>query len=313
MRMPAATEPPPSRPSPGGDRFRRRASSRRTGLLGVLLGASLAPLATLTRLSTLAGLAGLAGLPTGCAAIYPERATPVREPIAGQILQPPPQLNFVWVAIEEGEVPPKTRDGRRWRDSKSGAPNPFAIVFVNGRELLRTRPRSDTYRPRWDDAPRGNFRFNAGDRVRVELWDSALIGHPICVREIGPVSERWAEEGRVDARCDDGARVTLRWEPAHGRYGYGFSYEFRTYDVFVSRVSAESPAARAGLRVGDQIVSLGGRSASSLKSGELQSYLNAPRGEGVTLGIRRADGSNAEISLKEGAIYPLFSEVGTLP
>lgn len=256
---------------------------------------------------------GLAVLAAGCSAIYPEVQTPLRTPITGQTLQPPPGQNFVWVAFEEGEVPQRTRDGRRWRDSKSGAPNPFAIVFVNGRELLRTNPVSDVFTTHWESAPRGNFKFNAGDRVRVELWDAGLVGHPICVRELGPVSDRWADEGRVDARCGDGSRVTLKWEPAHGRHGYGFSYEFRTYDLFISRVFAESPAARSGLKAGDQIVSLGGRPASAMKSGEVQSYLNAPRAEGVRLRVRHSDGAEAEIALKEGAIYPLFSEVGPLP
>lgn len=290
---PAAPRQPPPRPRPvAGWPSRRRPAAWRARLAGAALALACGP---------------------GCAAIYPEVQTPVRAPIAGQTLQPAPDPHFVWVAVDEGEVPPKTRDGRRWRDSKSGAPNPFAIVFVNGRELLRTESRSDTFRPRWDDAPRGNFRFNAGDRIRVELWDAGLVNHPICVRELGPVSETWAEAGRVDARCADDGRLTLRWEPAHGRHGYGFSYEFRTYDVFVSRVSAESPAARAGLRVGDQLVSLGGRPVQGMKSGEVQSYLNAPRAEGVRIGVRRADGTAADIALKEGAIYPLFSEVGTLP
>ncbi len=289
---PAAPETPPSRPRPGGGRPRPHAR------------------ATWARRAAWAAWALALG---GCAAIYPEVQTPVRPPIAGQTLQPPPGRHLVWVAFDEGEVPPKTRDGRRWRDSKSGAPSPFAIVFVNGRELLRTNPRSGTFRPRWEDAPRGNFHFNAGDRVRVELWDAGLVSHPICVRELGPVSERWADEGRVEARCEDGARVALKWEPAHGRHGYGFAYEFRTYDVYVSRVSAESPAARAGLRAGDQLVSLGGRSASAMKSGEVQSYLNAPRAEGVRLGVKHADGTTFELLLKEGAIYPLFSEVGPLP
>jgi membrane-associated protease RseP (regulator of RpoE activity) len=261
----------------------------------------------------LAGAAACLALGSGCAAIYPEVQTPARTPIAGQILTPPPGRLFVWVAIESAEVPPLTRDGRRWRTSSSGAPNPFAIVFVNGRELLRTNPRSDTYRPTWPDSPRGNFHFTTGDRVRVELWDAGLVNHPICVREIGAVSERWADEGRVEARCEDDGFVTLRWEPAHGRYGYGFAYEFRTYDVFVSRVSAESPAARAGLKAGDQIVSLNGRLARDMPAGEVRSYLNAPRAEGVRMSIKHEGGAPAEIVLKEGAIYPLFSEVGTLP
>ncbi|HEU4408865.1 MAG TPA: PDZ domain-containing protein [Polyangiaceae bacterium] len=306
MTRHAAPESSPHRPGRGP----RPPASWRARLAGAAARAAGAA----ARRARGAGVGALLALGAGCSAIYPEVQTPLRAPIAGQTLQPPPERHFVWVAVEEGEVPRRTRDGRRWRDSKTGAPNPFAIVFVNGRELLRTNPVSDSFDPRWEDAPRGNFRFNAGDRVRVELWDAGLVNHAICVRELGPVSERWADQGRVDARCEDGARVTLRWEPAHGRHGYGFSYEFHTYDdVFVSRVFAESPAARAGLKAGDQLVSLGGRPARSMKRGEVQSYLNAPRAEGVRLRVRRPDGTEADLALKEGAVYPLFSEVGAVP
>jgi hypothetical protein len=320
-KPPAAPASPPLRPGGAGGRPalarggpRAAAARPRRPWAAALGGGALrggAPALALGRGALRA--AAVAALGAGCAAIYPEVRTPERAPLPGQTLQPPPGPYVVWVTVDGGEVPARTRDGRRWRESASGAPSPFALVFVNGRELMRTGTRPATFAPRWADAPRGNYRFNAGDRVRVEMWDAGLVNRPICVQEIGPVNERWADEGRVEARCPDGSSVELRWEPAHGRHGYGFGYEFRTYDVFVSRVLAESPAGRAGLRPGDQLVALGGRPVKAMKAGEVQSYLNAPRAEGVRLGVKRPDGTAAQIDLKEGAIYPLVSEVGPVP
>jgi hypothetical protein len=49
-----------------------------------------------------------------------------------------------------------------------------------------------------------------------------------------------------------------------------------------------------------------------MKKGELQSTINTPHLEGMQAKVRHASGQEMTVTLKEGAIFPLFSEMGTL-
>lgn len=249
----------------------------------------------------------------GCAAVYPEIQTPLRSPAAHQLMDPPPPKDVHWVAFKEGTVPETTRDGRKWHELGNAKPNPYAILFLNGRELIRTDPESATERATWPNAPRGNYRLLPTDKLRVEVWEASLTQRPICVRDLGGANDDWNEDHEITIDCDSGAKVVLAWEDAHGRIGYGFFYELRTLDVFVTRVFEESPAYRAGIRPGDQLVTLGGRRPREMTPGEIQSYLAAPKMEGITVDVAHSDHSTATITVKDGAVYPLFSEIGTLP
>jgi hypothetical protein len=252
-------------------------------------------------------------LATACGAVYPELSTPLRAPAAATPLEPPPPKDVKWIAIKEGVAPERTRDGRAWHELGSKKPDPYAILFVNGKAIIRTNPEGSTLHPTWPDSPRGNFRIAQGDKVRVEMWESSLTQRPMCVKDLGFESDDWTSAHQVAADCEGGARVVIAWEPAHGRLGYGFHYELRTYDAYVTRVFQESPAGRAGIKPGDQIVSVNDRRVKEMKEGELQSKLNAPTMDGVKLELVHADKSPLAVTLKEGAVYPLYSESGSLP
>ena len=245
---------------------------------------------------------------SGCAAVYPEAQTPLRDPPGGRDLEPPPPKDLFYVALAGADVPERTRDGRAWHELGSKLPDPFAILFVNGKELIRTNRETSTLHPTWADAPRGNFRVVPGDRVRVELWEAALVNKPMCVKDLGSVQPEWAARKELDLECESGAHVKLTWEPARGKLGYGFFYEFRTSSVAVTRVFEESPAARAGLKPGDEIVLLGDRVAKSMKPTAVESFLGASRADGVSITIRHAGGEPTAIDLKEASVYPLYAE-----
>lgn len=248
-----------------------------------------------------------------CAAVYPELTTPVRVPLAAQQLDPPPPPDLYWISVREGTAPERTRDGRTWQELGGKLPDPFVILFINGKELLRTNPESNTLHPTWPDSPRGNFRIQRSDKLRVEMWQDALVRTPICVKNVGGDTEDWVATRQIRVSCDGGSEVIIAWEPAHGRSGYGFYYELRTENVHVTRVFEESPAARAGIRFNDQIVAVDGQTVRAMKAGDLQGHFNAQRTEGVEIELLHSDGVSAKVALKEGAIYPLFSEVGPLP
>jgi len=254
----------------------------------------------------------LASLVAGCSAVYPELQTPVRSAEGREIEAPPSGLR--WVAFKGANVPAETRDGRKWgSDLGRKSPDPYAVLLVNGKLLLKTPSQGGTLNPTWPEAPAGNFRLKDTDRFRVELWDSNTINdHPIGVKEVGRLDEEIERTGEADVECDSGAHVRIAFEPAHGRLGLGFYYELRIGEAYVTRMYQESPAGRAGIKPGDQIMMLDGKPVANMKTAEVQSILNTPHMNGLAITIRHAGGAEQALTLKEGAIYPLFSEMGTL-
>ncbi|HQP37444.1 MAG TPA: PDZ domain-containing protein [Polyangiaceae bacterium] len=248
-----------------------------------------------------------------CPAVYPEIKTPVRVVRAGQALDPPPPNDVRWIAFKGARIPALTRDGRRWgNDLAAGLPDAYAKLTINGVEALRTSIEKGTLTPSWAKSPRGNFRIQGQDKLRVEIWDTRVFNdHPIGIKDLGSMGaydQRGLEE--IQEECDSGATFTMSNEPAHGFVGYGLFYELRTYEAYVTRVYEESPASRLGIRPGDQIVSVDGQPVRGMAEGEVQSRFNAPAMQGLELSLRHEDGSTVTVTLKEGAVYPLFREIG---
>lgn len=242
----------------------------------------------------------------GCSAVYPEVATPARPAPNGATLDPPPPADLVFLRMEGGEIPARTRDGRAWDEVGGAKPDPFAIVFIGKRELFRTPTQSNSLTPTWPNQKKANYRVPVGAILRVEVWDANSINnHPICVSKVRAAPE----EGpllRVD--CDSDAKFTLRYEPAHAKLGLGLFYELRTTEVFVTRTIKESPATRAGLQRGDQILKVEDREVKELEEAELRSLINSHSRSGVTFVVRGTDGKEEKVSLKDGPIYPELGE-----
>ncbi len=246
----------------------------------------------------------------GCAAVYPEIATPLRDAPHGRELSPPAPDDMYYIEFKSAEIPELTRDGRKWDKIGGDAPDPFAKILVDDRELVRTPVQANTLTPSWPDQKRRNYRVAPGAQIRIEVWDSNPINnHPICVKKLSSLSGEADEHGEVALVCDSGARVTLRVEAARPKVGLGLFYELRTRDIFVTRVIADSPAGRAGLEGGDQIVKIMGQDTRDMDGGKAKSLVNANATMGVTLTIKKkANGDVADVVLKEGPIYATGSE-----
>jgi membrane-associated protease RseP (regulator of RpoE activity) len=243
-----------------------------------------------------------------CGAVYPEISTPVRAP-GTRPLDPPPPEDLVYLKFASAQIPTHTRDGRQWDSIGGSAPDPFAKLSIEDKEILLTPVQANTLRPTWPDQKVGNYRIPHGSRVRVELWDSnALNNHPICVESIANILAEANNDENLELRCDSGATIEIVVQPAHAKFGLGMFYELGTDDIHVTRVVGESPAARAKLRPGDQLLRIQGRDVKGMDAETARSLINANVSTGVNFAVKHADGSQADVTLKDGPIYPTVDE-----
>ena len=242
-----------------------------------------------------------------CAVVYPEVRTPIRTPPPGFSLIPPPPEDVLYLRFDGASIPKRTVDGREW-DNVGGAPDPFAKLLVNGKEIIVTPIESDTLSPKWGDQVRANYRIKRGSAVKVEVWDkNPITSHPICTEDVDDLHGEVSTEHPYEIVCESGARVRLVVEPAHGRLGLGLFYELHTERAFVTRVLEESPARRAGLATGDEIQRVQGQDVLTMEEGKLQSLINANASLGVEMTVKR-EGEVRQVTLRDGAIYPLVGE-----
>ena len=224
-------------------------------------------------------------------------------------LDPPPPEDLVYLKFAKAHIPTHTRDGRQWDSVGGAAPDPFAKLMIEEREILITPVEANTLSPTWPDQKVGNYRIPHGVPVRVELWDSnALNNHPICVESISNLLAETSDEQNLDLRCDSGATIEIVVQPAHAKFGLGLYYELGTEDIHVTRVIGESPAARAKLAAGDQLLRIQGRDVKGMDSETARSLINANVSTGVTFAVKHVNGSQEEVTLKDGPIYPLIDE-----
>ncbi len=242
----------------------------------------------------------------GCATAYPTFSTPVRDvpPTSGE-LDPAPPEDLFYLQMRSAKIPKRTRDGRAWDEVGGKAPDPFAIVFLDGREIFRTRPQADTLAPTWPGSPGGNFRVGPRAELRIELYDSNPVQHrPICMVEITGIDADAFTDGR-EVLCDSGGTVALVVEPAHAVWGVGAAFEVHFGEVVVTRVEPESPASRAGLVPGARIVAIQGKLVRDMVEGEARSLVNANLRTGISLTVLEADGATRTVKVREGPIYPV--------
>lgn len=245
---------------------------------------------------------------TACGAVYPELSTPVRA-AGSRKLEPPPPEDLVYLKFAGAQIPNRTRDGQQWDSVGGAAPDPFAKILIDGRDLVVTPVQANTLHPTWPDQRVGNYRIPRNVPVRVELWDSnAINNHPICVESIGNLLSEVSQEQTLELRCDSGATIELVVQPAHAKFGLGLYYELGNDEIRVTRVVSESPAARAKLKRGDQLLRIQGHDVKGMDQQTARSLINANASTGVALTIKRSDGSQEELTLKDGPMYPAIDE-----
>jgi hypothetical protein len=258
----------------------------------------------------LSRLVALSALGLGaCSAVYPELSTPVRNVPAGYRFDPPAPDDLLYVTFEKATIPARTRDGRDWDSTGGSLPDAFAKLMVDKVARVTTPVQSNSLQPTWPNQKRGNYRIPKGAEIVVELWDSNPINdRPICLERVRDLHDAALGEGRLEVSCESGAYVVLQVEPAHGQIGIGLSYELRTDEVFVTQVLRESPAARAKVYKGEQILRIMGEPTHNMDEKRVRSLMNANASTGLKLTLKDKLGREREIELRDGPIYASLDE-----
>jgi hypothetical protein len=226
----------------------------------------------------------------------------------GVALDPPAPSSVLWVRPTAAVIPTRTAGGKLW-DDVGGWPDAFAVFTVNGREVMRTEVVTDSLKPKWVYEG-GNFEISAGAELRIDLFDAdALKDIPIgSARFSAPTREELAS-GELELDIGRRGLVRLAIAEAQALLGLGFDYMFVRGDCVARQVLKHSPAGRAGMRVGDQIVNIAGRKVKAMGPKDVMSAFNAVPAKGILVVVLHEGGTTQSMTLLEGPVYPLHGEL----
>lgn len=195
---------------------------------------------------------------------YPRKSTPLSA-VPNLRTAPSDTPDDLWkLIIVSADVPRTQRSGLPWDEAK-GAPDPYVRLYVNGRELWRSPTVTDSLRPEFNASPPRNLAVARNERLRLELWDEdAVGGDPIGVYEGRALGEAILD-AETTLKLEGGATLTVRVARPEPHAGTGIAlYEIRKTALHLLEILPRSPAARAGLKAGDQITAIDGKTIDQL-------------------------------------------------
>lgn len=250
-------------------------------------------------------VAALACLPSllGCAAVFPRYTTATRR-VPAELLQErsitPPPDDVRTVSVLSAELPPSRTDGQAW--DSDGDPDLYAVILRDGVEVYRSPVAPNSLRPEWRDAE-VTLRVRPDSVLRFELWDDdGVVDQPVGAEQVTGIPSSALDGGNWVIRYQGNAFLRLGARPPEARFGMGVTFEVHEDYLRVISVEEGSPGAAAGLREGDRIVAIDGRTVQDL--GELDAHQAMDRGavRQVTLTVARGD-ARTPITVSPGAVY----------
>lgn len=244
----------------------------------------------------------LACAAAGC--VYPRRSTALSPVTSGNTASVSAPADLYTLTIVDAQVTPRKRGDLAW-DEGEGAPDPFVRVYRGDLLLFETPPLEDTYTPEWSATLPQNVQITSDAMLRLEVWDRDTIGSD----PIGQVRTRGLPQNAVlDAAArlllENGSWLTIRVTAPRAHRGVGLAeYEVRPDALVATRVLAHSPAARAGIVVGDAVVAIGDRRVSAMSDGEAASALSMASQRETRLLVRGREGRERTVELDRGFVW----------
>ena len=265
------------------------------------------------RFLTIALLAsGLCACNAGLKTSGEKLATKITEAPPGAALDPPPPPGVYWVRVKSGTVPKETPGNQKW-DEVGELPDPYVVLTLNGKEIMRTDPAGDTYSPTWDGEG-ANFAIGSGAELEILVRDSDAVGDDLLMgrAKFEPPSAAQLSAGIVELDTGRRGKVRIEFQKAHAVMGLGFDYWVQNGRLVIKEVWKNSPAGRAGVEPGDELLAIAGREIKQMRDRAVRSAINSISTGGAKMVIKKQSGSTDNIILKVGPIYPLFTEYGPI-
>ena len=103
------------------------------------------------------------------------------------------------------------------------------------------------------------------------------------------------------------AGLRVAWLAPLG-WGLGFRYELRNREAYVSAVYDYSPAARAGLKKGDRLMSIQGVDVATLDDEAVRSKVTVGARSKLVLQVLHPDRTPLALTIEPGPVYATWAE-----
>jgi hypothetical protein len=247
-------------------------------------------------LATLAGLAGCA---------YPRYTTPLHQELNLKLASKDHPPGLYTFQLLSAELPPTKMSGLNWDEDGSG-PDPFVRLYIDGTLVWESEVKENQLRPEWNAVLPRNVAIRPNSHFRLELWDrdTAVSADPIGGIEHRGLPENAVPDAQARLSLDSKATVLIMVSAPRPHKGVGLSVEARPDALKVIGLEPYSPAARAGVKVGDMIVAVGNERVSHMGPNDAISELSMAAERGHKLTLADSSGkSEREVTLDQGYVW----------
>jgi hypothetical protein len=239
---------------------------------------------------------------TACA--FARYSTPLYPAPAGRAASTDVPPNMVTLRILGAELPPTEISGLPWDDDGS-PPDAFFRLYIDGERVWESEVIENQLAPRWNAIAPRNVVIARSSRFRLELWDrdTAFSADPLgrLERDGLPATAGSGALARLEL---ERSVVSIQVDAPRAHEGLGLSVELRPDALIVLSVEDFSPAARAGMRLGDRILAIGGARIADGSSDLAMTRLSLAAERNYGLRVAGPDGKNArEVQLDRGYVW----------
>lgn len=255
------------------------------------------------RTSLVLALAVVLGV--GC--VYPRRGTSLttvhgNRTAQGTIHAPP---HLYRITVVEAHIQPRMRGDLDW-DDDGGLPDAQVRIYRDEQLVWESETIDDTLNPRWNATLPRNVEVPPHASMRFEVWDQDTVGgDPVGIHRDNGMPDTALPGADSRILLEGGSYLLLRADTPTPHRGVGIEeYEVRPDALVVTEVLPHSPASRAGLERGDQIVAVGDQRVSALSDARAASALSMAATRQTTLTVVK-DGESTEqtVELDRGFVW----------
>ena len=201
-------------------------------------------------------------------------------------------------------VLPETKGGGLAWDSDNTGPDPYLRLLVDGRVIWESPVQENTRRPQWNVTMPRNVYVPARSKFRIELWDEdTASSDPAGAFTRTGLPENALPDASARLSLDNMGSVTIVISKPKPSRGLGVTYEQRSDALVLLEVNQFSPAARAGLKVGERVVGIGEARVSSLTAAKAASELSLSADRGATLIVADGNGKEREVTVDRDYLW----------